>query len=140
MQRHEDCFSPPVAKNLDDRFEHTEYVVAATGFEKLKLWEDFGQSGRLLWESQSNGLTAVLGYIGGLPINVGFSWAHLNKKLVLFYETVSRADDKDLVDQWLLNQCCPMTVEGRRAHTDGMNFGHCIQEFENWATLLRTPR
>jgi hypothetical protein len=128
-------------KDLDKRFMETEYVVAASGFEKLALWNENREKYKWIedWKQDSPGLLLEVGRFGGLPVTVCFFWDFLDGHRVMFYESTSLVTHQGIVEQWLKKYCNPYTMEPRRAHCNAMNFSHCIHALKDGAmTFART--
>lgn len=108
---------------VDPRFAMTAYVVQATSYEQLCLWKDWHR--HVSWVQDNPGWGKNVGYVGGLPCVISVSWIIINGCYVMFYTDESQVVDHRMIERWLKENCNPQ-AEGRRAHCDAMNFGHCM--------------
>lgn len=101
------------------KFALTEYVVKATHCEHFLLWEK--HSGEVAWEQHTFGYLKEIGICAGRPVVVECEWATINGHLIMFYDATSQVVDREMIDQWLKDNCNPQH-RGRRAHCDANNF------------------
>jgi hypothetical protein len=110
---------------VDPRYAVTAFVVEATDFEQLTLWQQWHET--VTWQQDNPGWLETVGHNAGRPVCISVSWNVINGRHVMFYEATSQVVDHELVDAWLVANCNPKWDNGtRRAHTNAMNFGHCI--------------
>lgn len=116
-----------------------EFFVEADSFARLELWSRFSEEGgrftmhvpeypRVKWEQDSVSFSVTVGWHGKYPVNVVFTGAWLNGKLVVFYDAVSQVTDSQMVEDWIKARANPRWDNGTRpVFTDAMNFHHCLQ-------------
>jgi len=110
---------------IDPRFAKTMYLVEATNFEKMSLWERWHEE--IKWEEDSSGILLQVGEIGDRPVCTCMSWVKINGHYVLFHESTSEIVDYKQVREWFKKHCDPkLGKSDRTAKTDAMNFSHCI--------------
>jgi len=76
------------------------------------------------WVQDNMGLSINIANIGDSPIMVSFSWVTINNVLVMFYEATSRVVHHGVIEDWIEKWCNPFQSDGRRAHSDAMNFSY----------------
>ena len=121
---------------MQQRLRDTRFVVEATDFEYLCLWERHSlesnpdilrtRGRKRHWEQLNPGYLTTAGVLNDLPVCVHLRWAKIDGVLVMFYEAVSRVVDRDMVRQWLKDNCWP-EWDGRAAKEDAMNFHIALQ-------------
>jgi hypothetical protein len=117
-------------RDSDDHFKkcfaETKFVVEATDFEQYCLWEKHHE--QVKWEQVSPGMWETIGYFGKMPVCVSCSWVRINGHIVLFYEAVSMVTHSEMVERWVekMTKSTPTWGGGRQAHTNAMNFHHCL--------------
>lgn len=105
---------------VDARFAKTVYIVAAKPYECLMIWEQYHR--KLNWKQDNSGLMYSIGMCDNMSVDLHFRWEILNKKYVLFYETISLVSDDRLIEQFLTRHC---KAYANRKHCDAMNFHNC---------------
>jgi hypothetical protein len=112
---------------MDDRFTskfaETIYVVEATHFERLCLWQEWNCF--VKWQEESLVSSNIVGKLARMQVNVDVSWAIINGQRVAFYETTSQVVDHRLVSKWL-PKVFPVLRHyepGRQPLCNAMNFG-----------------
>jgi hypothetical protein len=108
---------------IDLRFSDCEYLIEANSFEVLALWKEWHVA--VPWKEDGSGFMFKVGSLGGRPVMLSFSFAHINGHRVAFYDSPSQVVDHKKIDNFLRKNFA-VTHEGRWAHCDAMNFGHCI--------------
>ena len=112
--------------SAEDRLKETLFVVEATTFEQLCLWQQRGKT--LKWEQLGSGWMIQVGNLGTHICNISASWFRIEGQWVMFYYPCSRVSDSEQTDKWLDKHFTGKWDKGhRRARTNAMNFAHCIQ-------------
>ena len=125
-----EALTPPARINPappdDERLGKTFFLVEATHFERIQLWEKWHD--RVKWEEDSCGYCHEIGSVNDLPVVLHISFAHLDDRLVAFYESTSQVVDWKMIEGWLQEHCHPPKWDNgaRPAKCDATNFGHCI--------------
>jgi hypothetical protein len=122
----------------DERFKDVVFLVEATDFEVLALWES--KRGSLRWEWERRGFSVHIGNIEKRPICVAFQFARIEDQRIAFYEGCSELVDHEMIDNWLRKHCYFKWDGGtRRAHCNAMNFHLCIQAIRELNGLAGKP-
>lgn len=117
------------------RFEDlkdTFFVVEATNFECLALWREWHKA--IPMKQDSMGFVETIGEVNGKPVCICLTRYNIWDKWVVFYEATSIMVDHDMIRRWLdenVLRHCPKWNGGRIAHTDAMNFHHCVDALES---------
>jgi hypothetical protein len=131
--------------NKDDKelFKDVVFLVEATSTEQHFLWQQYSleykdlypgikdppNTIRLDWSSESIGKIVTIGSIETYSVNVSIFYAKLNGKRVLFYEGISLVVHHGMIEDWLAHwtkEFIRYDNGHRWAHTDAMNFHHCL--------------
>lgn len=111
---------------VDPRFASTEFLVEATTFEYMTLWQANDQkepAAKFRWLQDDFGRMVTVGTICGLPVNISVRWEIINGHRILFWETVSRLVDIQMIEEWFDANCSPRWDHDRRlARTSALNF------------------
>lgn len=111
-----------------EKLNESLVFVKATDNEQFYFWKEanwlytdpnddlWHHDGKLLGRYVQDGLgcTQVIGYVGGdteKPVNLCFSFALIMGYRVCFYETISRYNDTEMVEQWITKEF-PVGGEG----------------------------
>lgn len=100
--------------------ERCGYAVEATDYERTALWSMFHE--RVRWECDSRGRLVTIGELAGRPVAVCLTWATIEGRRVVFYETTSRVVDHDLVERWVREHA----LTARAERTDASNFHNIV--------------
>lgn len=138
IDRHEFC-----RMGAEERLEHTSWVVECgsdsdayhlwvTNFDnpnpryevKVKSWEDLG-----------SGFMVTIGYFGEHPVSISLQWAKIAGKWICFYYACSRVVDHSMVDKWIRENFDAQSKDGRWAHTNPMNFSHCLSDIDAYERI-----
>lgn len=119
-------------------FNDVAFVIEATENEQYFLWGAYyshpGLHGVKVnkWEEITLGHGLTIGELDNRPICVHIRYAKLNDKKVMFYCGMSQLVDYALIDKWLDKHSKHIkTKDGRWAHCDAINFGHCLNEVQD---------
>jgi hypothetical protein len=120
-------------EEFKQRLSEVKFVVEATGFEKLVLWQQHADDSSLSkggplvrWEHDPFGMMVEIGILANMPLCLNLSFAVLNGKRIMFWDAVSVVTHYDMALQWL-NENCPVYYDGgRKARCDAMNFHLCL--------------
>jgi hypothetical protein len=116
-------------------FEGVEFLVNASDTEKHFLWEMYHYKPRFEgqhikdWKQISMGHGITIGHCDGRPVCVSIFYAILDGHKVAFYDGTSQVVDHKMVEQWLKHHTlekCRWDNGTRWAHTNAMNFHHCL--------------
>jgi hypothetical protein len=113
-------------------FKDVEYLIEASSFEQFQLWKNHGNGSDSNeqpiknWTEDLRGQIITIGKIEDYPICVSISYAILNGHKVLFYNGCSLIVDHEMIDEWLQHCASHIICDGRWAHCNPMNFGHCL--------------
>jgi hypothetical protein len=111
----------------------TVFIVEATSFEELCLWEKHHTE--LDWVQLNPGWSQCVGYYNKQPIMVHVRFSSLCDRIVAFYEDTSRIVHRGMIRTWLEVNFTARWDNGERwAHTDAMNFHHCIHALKELKT------
>lgn len=103
--------------NFEDFNDKVVYIVEATSFERLCLW----QKHKEIWGEGTNGGPFVtIGHLDNRPICITLSIDLINNQPVLFYECTSQLADYKMVDQYIKDNYPNVKT------TDAMNFHNCM--------------
>jgi hypothetical protein len=123
----------PFDKLDKELFKDVVFLVEATGFEELALWNDFynrpiNQSARIKkWKQCNPGHLVTIGNVDGRPVCVEIRYNILNGKKVIFYHVASQIVDHNMVERWLHRYSDHIRYDKTRwAQCDAMNFSHCL--------------
>lgn len=105
-----------------EKIAKTTFVVEATDFEQLVLWDKWHD--KLDWQEISRGLLRTIGELDDRPICVSLLWSLLNGKPVCFYEATSQVVDYELVNEWRNK------TFHAAGHCNAMNFHLCLHVVE----------
>ncbi len=128
----------------------TFYAVEATSFERHCLWADHSRdtlyprvnprTGKLVetdsvkWEELNPGGIVTVGALTRargterLPVSLSVTFARIEGRVVLFYESTSIVTDSEQAEKWLAKHCpCWKPLDG---HCDANNFAHCLNAIE----------
>lgn len=87
------------------KYKKVNFAVEATHFEQFCLWKEneasVGADNHVEWKEILEARLATIGTIGDLPVCVSLIWVTLDGHLVLFYECTSRANDWDMIEQYI---------------------------------------
>lgn len=110
----------------DERFKDTFFLVEATSFERLCLWNERGE--QEVWEDQSIGYMVQVGTLDRRPVTIQIFWFRIDGRLVGFWDSPSQVVDHKMVEEWLDENCTPAKWDNRTRHArcDAMNFHLCI--------------
>lgn len=130
-----------VASDIESLFEDVVFMVEATLAEQHYLWltsfeHDIGYGKVKSWEQEMAGHTCVIGEFGGMPINVCFFYNKIEGRRVCFWEVVSMVNHSDMVEKWMAPRTAHMRWDAgsRPAHTNAMNFHHCLDAIREMNT------
>lgn len=119
----------------------TEYIVEATSFEQLCLWQSYAKqspthhSHAVDWKEYSHGWLVTVGKLAKMPVCISVSWAKLDGHFVMFYEATSEVVDHRKIRKWLKKYYKP-SKQHKKAdsnivdETDANNFHLCIQHID----------
>lgn len=110
---------------VEEMLKDVVYVVEASSFEQLCLWQQWYQAGSAKWVDDNSGYIPTVGYIEGRPICISISRATVNGKDIAFFHATSQAVDWIQIGTWLKKNC-PKSIEGNGYfnYVDAGNF-HC---------------
>lgn len=124
---------------MDRRFAETEFVIEATGFERLTLYRNNeGQANRWTWVDVKPWLAVEVGRLGGNPVGLLFTWARIAGRLVLFWEPGTQVFDRVKAMKWLDDHCHPKLPDGSTARITAINF-HKFLKYVEEAGGERSP-
>ena len=106
----------------------TEYIVEATSYESLMLWQEYSLEGAIRgrrpanfelldWKQEGMGWGICIGHLEKRPVYVSVLWNIINGHRVLFVEMTSQVADYVMMEDWL-EKVCPNSI----SKTDAMNF------------------
>jgi hypothetical protein len=116
-------------------FEGVEFLVEASDYEKQTLWERYyykpfnPEAVVKDWQQVSMGHGITIGHLGDRPVCVSIFYAILDGHKVMFYDATSQVVDHAMIDEWLKHHTLEKVRwdNGTRwAHTNAMNFHHCL--------------
>lgn len=118
-------------KFKDPKLAKTKFFIEATSFEKLSLWKDFKERNDITnWVEDAQGIALEIGHLDKKKTQsvwLGFYFVDLYGKTICFYETTSRFNDSQLVEEWITkNYPVKYDNDTRSAMTDAMNFHHAL--------------
>lgn len=141
----------------DPRLKDVFFLVEATSFEVITLWRNHSKewlkgeslqmqcadialrSRRLEWEQDMRGLFVQVGVdmVRGptkdveAPTCITFEFYRIAGRLVAFWHPTSAFVSHNRIAQWFDTYCTPPDWDGGRpAHTNAMNFHHCLDAIE----------
>lgn len=125
----------------DEELENIFYVVEANSFERSTLWGEWAEmsfeskSDRHLlnWAGQSHGIMICVGKLDRRPVNLNITFDIINGAKIVFYYACSQVVDHEMVDKWVRENLTSDLPDGRRNHTDAMNFSHCVHAIQDYA-------
>ena len=104
--------------SYDENLKKTEFIVEATSYEQLMLWEKYCKDGfnpivKYNWEQLNPGFMTTVGELTVLnsgkrkkyPINISCNWCKINGVMVMFYESVSMISHYDMIKKWVKKHC-----------------------------------
>lgn len=111
----------------DPRYTDTVYLVEASGYEHLALWQAWHRF--LPWQQITRGEMVTAGSIRvglceKMPTCVDVAWAILNERRVCFYHACSMVVDHRLVEKWRKAEF--PHIDWRDQHCNAMNFSQCL--------------
>jgi hypothetical protein len=127
--------------NPEDKklFKDVVFLVDASYTEHFFLWkENFHELTRQYyavktWEDEGMGHSINIGEINKRPVCVTLFYTEINGHRVMFYEGTSQVVDHKMIERWLQHWTLK-TIRwdnGHRwAHSDAMNFHHCIDAIQ----------
>lgn len=118
----------------------TIFMVEATNYEKLCLWEKHCSQSlthrfptrTVIWESL-HGMVYTIGYLRKRPIVVSVSWQRIDGHIVMFYEPISALVDWKMIRSWLEKEFSHV-----KQQCDAMNFHNCLAYLRKF-TKTTTP-
>jgi hypothetical protein len=120
-------------KELAAQLKKVAFVIKATSYEQICLWEKHHNTLTLSWEEIAEGSVVVLKHVGikRRPIVICISFAKLNGYLIAFIDDTSQLVDHAVIDKYLDENCNPKWDKGnRQARTDAMNFHHVVNHIK----------
>lgn len=129
-----------------DLFKDVVFLVEASHTEQHFLWkENFYEKTRQFdavksWEDEGMGHGITIGQLDKRPVCVTMFYAKINGHRVMFYEGTSQVVDHKMIEEWLQHWTLK-TVRwdnGHRwAHSDAMNFHHCLDAIQELNDRVR---
>jgi hypothetical protein len=115
----------------ENRLKNTLFIVEATSYEQHDLWDKWADKQNKNWEQVNPGWLVQVGKLGKRPCCINTSWVKINGQLVMFYYQCSQVTDSLQAEKWLNKHFKGKWDNGTRtAHTDAMNFHHCIDAID----------
>lgn len=96
----------------------TTYLVEATSFEQLTLWQQWHE--KVEWKEHPQGKAPTVGLLDGRPVVLCFFYAHLSGAKVMFWYATSQVVDYLMIDDYLKENFPDVP------RTDAMNFAHAV--------------
>lgn len=111
---------------IDERFNNTIYMVQATHFERLRLWQEFTKYDTpaypaVDWKDDS-GIILTLGEVAGRPIACEFMFLKINGQRICWYEGSGSLVDYSMIDQWLEHHTVNKAALFRIPQSNAQNF------------------
>lgn len=114
-----------IAPPEDERFKRTFFLVEASSFERLCLWQEWHK--KVKWEPSILGCMGQIGTLDGLPVILNVFWVFIEGRLIGFWEFTSEVTDHRMAEKWFDTNCKIKRVRGlRRARCNAMNFSICM--------------
>ena len=113
----------------DQQFAKAVYVVEASRTEQLDLW--VANNKKETWRQKSEGSWFQIGVYNRQPVCVAFTFAEINGKIVVFYDSTSNIVNWELIRKWIKKRCNPYDINNRQAQCDAMNFGQFLMNYGN---------
>lgn len=111
---------------FEEKLKDTKFFVEATSFETFSLW--LQNKDRCQWDNDNFGSVIPIGTVGkNKQVWVSFMFVFINNHRVCFYETTSRYNDTEMVENWIkTNYPVKWDSDSRIAMTNADNFHHVL--------------
>ena len=122
--------------SAEERLDHTSWVVeCGSSSDHDHLWEKYYDNPNprynikvKSWEDLGHGFMVTVGHFGEYPVCIDIQWTNIAGKWICFYYPTSRVVDHSMIGKWIRENFDGKSKDGRWAHTDVMNFGHCLSD------------
>lgn len=109
-----------VVAEYNERIAKAIYIVEATSFEEMTLWEERREE--FDWQEDRAGYFANLGDWHKKPVCLSIKFARLMGLEIIFWEDTSMVVNHQMIDDWFKK------IAPDVPRTNAMNFAHALHE------------